>query len=128
MVEEAEKFKADDEALMQKHEARNQYENYVYQMKSTIEDEKLKEKLGSHYQEIKDKLEQGAQVLEVENVTKEEYEKAQQELEQFINPIMQKLVQAGGGENMDNPPLHLISHNRSWTGPINWRNWLIIIN
>ena len=90
---------------MQKHEARNQYENYVYQMKSTIEDEKLKEKLGSHYQEIKDKLEQGAQVLEVENAnTKEEYEKAQQELEQFINPI-EKLVQALEEEKIsDNPP------------------------
>ena len=104
MVEEAEKFKADDEALMQKHEARNQYENYVYQMKTTIEDEKLKEKLGSLYQEIKDKLEKGAEVLQVENVTKEEYEKAQKELEQFINPIMQKIVQEGGGENMESPP------------------------
>ena len=77
-------------------------------MKSTIEDEKLKEKLGSNYQEIKDKLEEGAQVLEVENVTKEEYEKAQQDIERFINPIMQKIVQEGGGENMDNtsPPAH----------------------
>ena len=70
-------------------------------MKSTIEDEKLKEKLGSAYDEIKERLDKGEEVLQVMDVTKEEYEKAQQELEVFINPIMQKIVQEGGGETMN---------------------------
>ena len=100
MVEEAEKYKDDDEKQRQKLESKNNFENYVYQMKSTIEDEKLKEKLGEKYQEIKDKLEQAEQVSYVEQVSKEEYEQAQKELESFINPIMQQIVQEGGGESM----------------------------
>ena len=103
MVEEAEKFKSEDEAMKQKLDAKNSYENYVYQMKSTIEDEKLKEKLGTKYDEIKDKLQKAEEVLEVEQVSKEEYEKAQKELEGFINPIMQEILQQNGGETIPEP-------------------------
>ena len=52
-------------------------------MKATIEDEKLKEKLGDNYDKIKDKLAQGEEVLSVIEVSKDEYEKAQKELENF---------------------------------------------
>ena len=98
MVEEAEKYKEADEQQRQKQDARNSYENYIYQMKSTIEDSTLKEKLGSNYDDIKEKLQKGEEVLYVTDVSKEEYEQAQKELENFINPIMQKIVQDGGGE------------------------------
>ena len=101
MIHEAEKYKDEDEKQRQTLESKNKYENYIYQMKSTIEDEKLKEKLGSAYDEIKERLDKGEEVLQVMDVTKEEYEKAQQELEVFINPIMQKIVQEGGGETMN---------------------------
>lgn len=100
MVAEAEKFKEDDEKMREKQNARNTYENYVYTMKSTIEDDKLKEKLGEKYEEIKTKLTQAEEVLQVEDVSKEEYEKAQKELEMFINPIMENIVKDGGGEFM----------------------------
>lgn len=100
MVAEAERFKVHDEEIRAKQEARNKYENYVYSMKSTLEDEKLKEKLGDNYEKLKEKLSQAEQVLEVDQVSKDEYEKAQQELESFINPIMQNIVQEGGGEFM----------------------------
>ena len=46
MVEEAEMFKEADEEVRKLQESRNKYENYIYQMKQTIEDDKLKEKLG----------------------------------------------------------------------------------
>lgn len=104
MVAEAERFKQEDDALREKQESRNKYENYIYQMKSTIEDETLKGKLAENYETIKNKLAQAEEVLTVENVSKEEYEKALQELEGFINPIMQKIVQDGGGEFMDTTP------------------------
>lgn len=98
MVEEAERFKEEDEEVRKLQESRNQYENYVYQMKQTIEDDKLKEKLGDKYQEIKDKLSEAEGVLDVESVSRQEYEAAQKELESFINPIMQNVVKDGGGE------------------------------
>ena len=101
MVEEAERFKADDEILLQTQEARNKFENYIYQTKSTIEDDKLKEKLGCQYQDIKEKLNQAEEVLLVNHVTKEEFEKALKELEDFINPIMNTIVQQNGGEFND---------------------------
>ena len=103
MVKDAEKFKEQDEKQKQTLEAKNQFENYIYHMKSTIQDDKMKEKLGDDYQNIEKKLKQAEQVLEVVDVTKEEYEKSLNELEEFINPIMQKIVQEGGGENMDAP-------------------------
>ena len=43
MVADAEKYKEEDEKQKQKLEAKNQYENYVYHMKTTIQDEKMKE-------------------------------------------------------------------------------------
>ena len=101
MTEEAERFKDEDAKMRQKIDAKNKYENYIYQMKSTIEDEGLKTKLGEKYKEIKEKLGKAEETLYVEQVSKEEYEAALHELETFINPIMQGLVNEGGGEYMD---------------------------
>jgi L1 cell adhesion molecule like protein len=98
MVEEAERFKEEDEEVRSLQESRNKFENYIYQMKQTIEDGSLKEKLGDKYEEIKDKLTEAEGVLEVEVVSKEEFANAQKELENFINPIMQDIVKDGGGE------------------------------
>ena len=48
-------------------------------MKHTVQDEKVKEKLGDNYEAIEEKLKQGEEVLQVAQVSKEEYEKAQKE-------------------------------------------------
>jgi heat shock protein 1/8 len=103
MIQNAEKYKEEDEKHRQTIEARNAYENYIYEMKSTIEDASLKEKLGDHYVNIRDKLCKAEEVLQVQEVSKEEYQKAQQELEAFINPIMNNIVKEGGGETMPPP-------------------------
>jgi heat shock protein 1/8 len=103
MVADAERYKEEDEKQKQKLEAKNQYENYLYHMKNTVQDEKMKEKLGHQYEAIEEKLKQAEEVLSVVDVTKEEYEKAQKELENYLNPIMQKIVKEGGGETM--PPM-----------------------
>ena len=103
MVQEAEMFKEEDEQIRKLQEARNKFENYLYQMKETIEDESLKTKLGDNYETIKEKLTEAEGVLEVEQVSCEEYERAQQELEGFINPIMQNIVKEGGGEFAGEP-------------------------
>lgn len=41
MVREAEKYKAEDDAQRDKVQAKNSLESYAYQMKSTVEDEKV---------------------------------------------------------------------------------------
>jgi len=44
MVNEAEKFKGEDEKIKKRIEAKNGLENYCFTMKNTLNDEKLKEK------------------------------------------------------------------------------------
>lgn len=45
LVREAEKFKAEDEEVKRKVEAKNSLENYAYNMRNTVRDEKIKAKL-----------------------------------------------------------------------------------
>merc|ERR1719326_42208 len=45
MVEEAEKYKSEDEANRGRIEAKNGLENYAYNIKNSVEDEKLKDKI-----------------------------------------------------------------------------------
>jgi len=44
MVHEAEKYKNEDDKIKKRIEAKNGLENYCFQMKNTLNDEKLKEK------------------------------------------------------------------------------------
>ena len=106
MVQDAEKFKEEDAAVMALMEARNSFENYVYQTKQTIEDENLKSQLGDNYENIKEKLDEASKILDIENVSKEEFNKVQEQLENYINPIMQDIMkkQGGGGGMPTNMP------------------------
>jgi len=44
MVSDAEKFKGEDEKMKSRIEAKNSFENFCFQMKNTLNDEKLREK------------------------------------------------------------------------------------
>ena len=46
MVKEADKFKEEDKKEGERIDSKNNLESYVYQVKSSIEDDKLKEKIG----------------------------------------------------------------------------------
>ena len=45
MVADAEKFKAEDDSQLDRITAKNGLESYAYNMKSTVEDDKLKDKI-----------------------------------------------------------------------------------
>ena len=56
MVQEAEKYKAEDDVQREKVSAKNGLESYAFNMKSTVEDEKLKDKISDEdKQKILDK-------------------------------------------------------------------------
>ena len=97
LQERVEKFKEEDTEVMALMEARNSFENYVYQTKQTIEDQNLKSQLGDNYENIKEKLDEASKILDVENVSKEEFKTVQDQLENYINPIMQEIMQKQGG-------------------------------
>ena len=58
MIKDSEKFAEEDKAIKEKIDAKNQFENYIYQMKNSVEDkEKLAEKISDEDKsKIKDAL------------------------------------------------------------------------
>merc|ERR1712061_675503 len=99
MVQEAEKFKAEDEANKNKIEAKNGLENYCFTMRNTLNEEKLKEKFEAG---DKEKIEKAVQdtldwLDKNQLAEKDEFEAQQKELEGVVNPIMMKVYQAAGG-------------------------------
>nr|ABY83101.1 heat shock protein 70 [Dugesia japonica] len=99
MVNEAEKYKQQDELQKDRVAAKNALESCSYQMKTTMEDEKLKDKLSeSDRKTIIDKCSEVIGWLDHnQTAEKEEYEHHQKELEKVCNPIMTKFYQASGG-------------------------------
>mmetsp|Transcript_2544 Transcript_2544/g.4433 ORF Transcript_2544/g.4433 Transcript_2544/m.4433 type:complete len:652 (-) Transcript_2544:941-2896(-) len=105
MVQEAEKYKAEDEQAKDKIEARNALENYAYSIRNTVQDDKLKDKISAEDRKaIEDKVKDVLAWLDSnENATKEEFESKQKEIEAVANPIITKMYQATGGmPNMPN--------------------------
>jgi len=98
MVEEAEKYKAEDEANRLRIEAKNSLENYAYSMKSTLADEKLAGKISEDDKAtISSKIDETTSWLDAnQTAEKEEYEAKQKELEAIVNPILQSVAGGGG--------------------------------
>jgi L1 cell adhesion molecule like protein len=99
MINDAEKFKAEDEAHAAKIKAKNGLEGYCYNLKNSINDSKLKDKISD---DDKKKIDEAASktiewLENNESADKEEFEHQQKELEAICNPIMQKIYQAAGG-------------------------------
>jgi len=99
MVNEAEKYKGEDEIIKQKVEAKNALENYCFSMKNTLNDEKLKDKFTTDdINLIEESTKEGLQWLEANpNAESAEMEAKQKELEAKFNPIMMRVYQAAGG-------------------------------
>merc|ERR1711953_792279 len=100
MVQEAEKYRAEDEANKAKIEAKNGLENYCFTMRNTLSEEKLKDKFEG---DDKDKIEKAVQETldwldKNQLAEKDEFEAKQKELEGVVNPIMMKVYQAAGGD------------------------------
>jgi len=99
MVQEAEKFRAEDESNRAKIEAKNGLENYCFTMRNTLQEEKLKEKFEAGDKEkIETAVQETLDWLDKNQLAeKDEFEGKQKELEGVVNPIMMKVYQAAGG-------------------------------
>jgi L1 cell adhesion molecule like protein len=99
LVKEAEKFKGEDELVRKRVEAKNGLENYVYTIRNTLKDDKLKDKFEAGEQEKVEKaVEEVLKWIESQpNAATEEFEAKQKELETLFNPIMMRIYQATGG-------------------------------
>jgi len=99
MVHEAEKYKGEDEKIRKRVEAKNSLENYCFQMKNTLNEEKLASKFTADDKKvIEDLSANGLQfVNNAGEASAEEFEAKQKELEAKYNPIMMRVYQAAGG-------------------------------
>jgi L1 cell adhesion molecule like protein len=99
MVHEAEMYKDEDEKQREKIAAKNGLESYCFNMKQTMEDATLKDKIGeTDKDKILDRIKETLIWLEGNQLAeKEEFEAKQKELEAFCNPIIAKLYQQSGG-------------------------------
>ena len=97
MVADADKFKAQDDAIRKKIEGKNGLENYCFQMKNTLNDEKLKNSFTNEEKKIvEDTANEGLQFIESDPEMAADYEAKQKELEAKFNPIMMRVYQEAG--------------------------------
>jgi len=99
MVHEAEKFKSQDDELKGKVESKNALENYCFQMKNQLGDEKLSVKFTPEDKAtIEAASADGLQfVNSATEASKEDYDAKMKELEGKFNPIMMRIYQETGG-------------------------------
>jgi L1 cell adhesion molecule like protein len=93
LVQEAKRYKAEDEANKARIEAKNGLENYVFQIKNSINDEKLAGNVSeSDKKKVTDAINSTTQWLDSnQSAEKEEFEEKQKALEAIVLPILQNL-------------------------------------
>lgn len=99
LVQDAEKYKSEDEEVKRKVEAKNSLENYTYNLRNSVRDEKIAGQLST---EDKEKLEKAVNEtiawLEANQLAEvDEFEDKQKELESICNPILSRMYQGGAG-------------------------------
>jgi len=99
MVNDAEKFKADDEKQKDRISAKNGLESYCFNMKTTLDDEKVKDKISEDDRKaISDKCDEAIKWLDANQLAEvEEFNAQQKEVEAVCNPIITKLYADVGG-------------------------------
>jgi len=102
MVNEAEKYKAEDDANKNRVEAKNGLENYCYSLKSSIEGEEVKDKIPEDDKKtLLDAINDATSWLDAnQTAEKEEFEEKQKTLEGIAMPILQKMAGGGGMPDM----------------------------
>jgi L1 cell adhesion molecule like protein len=99
MVNDAEKYKDEDDQEKNRITARNAAESYAYSLRNTLSEEGIKDKIDAG---DKEKLETAINEMiswldQNQTASTEEFEGRQKELEAIASPIMMKIYQQGGG-------------------------------
>jgi len=99
MVQDAERFKAEDAKVAEKIGAKNALESYAYSMRNSLKEDKIKDKIDSKdRQSIEEAIESTIKWLgDNESAEKDEFEAKQKELEEICRPIITKLYGGGAG-------------------------------
>merc|ERR1712227_1177589 len=98
-VAEAEKYSKEDTAARERIESKNSLESYVFNMKSSIEDEKVAERISPEDKKtVLDKCNEGVAWIDAnQSAEKDEFEDKRKRLEGVCAPIISKLYAGAGG-------------------------------
>ena len=98
MVNDAEKYKEEDELVQKRMEARNRLENFAYQTKGSLDNEDIKNKLSEEDRETLTKSVEDCLGWLDDNLSAplEELEEKEKSFQSTVSPIMTKLYQQGG--------------------------------
>ena len=113
MVEEAEKFKDDDLKLKERIDAKNEFEGLLFQTKTAVENDKIKEKLSDDdIQSVKSTItEYETWYNDNQDASVEEYNSKRDKFNTVIQPVLSKLYgdMSGGmpgmAQGMDMPDM-----------------------
>merc|ERR1711937_44121 len=99
MVNDAEKFKAEDEAQKERISSKNELESYAFLMKQTVEDDKVKDKISDEERkQIVEACDEAIKWLDGnQTAEKDEFAHQKKELEKVCTPIITKMYQGAGG-------------------------------
>jgi len=130
LVKEAEEHLEEDNLYKEKIDAKNNLENYLYQVRNSVNEDKIKEKITEDDKKvIDDTVTEGLKWLdENQDESKENYEGKQKEISDKIMPIMAKIYQqeqaSGQGpeggpepEGVPEPSFDTNVNNNESTGP-----------
>ena len=112
MVAEAEKYKDEDNKIKEKIEAKNKFESYLYQVKSSLNDPNLKDKLDENEKSnLEDKISECQKWFDSvsSDEEKEVYEEKQKELESVFMEIMKKV--GGTNQGMSSGEMPNMNHS-----------------
>jgi L1 cell adhesion molecule like protein len=98
MVKEAEKFKDEDAKNRERIEAKNELENYLYNLKNTIVENKEVKLDAAEKDTVKTSVEEGLAWLDSnQTASTEEFKDKKEEISQVCNGIMNKMYGPTGG-------------------------------
>ncbi|XP_050447479.1 heat shock 70 kDa protein cognate 4-like isoform X3 [Cataglyphis hispanica] len=98
MVNEAERYHVEDEKQRERITAKNNLESYCFNIKSTVEEEKVKEKISeADRKRISEKCNEIIKWMDANTLApKKEFETKLKEAEKICNPIIKKLYESTG--------------------------------
>jgi len=104
MVNDAEKFKDEDDAQKERITAKNGLESYIFNMKSALDQDQVKTKLGeADLTAAKTQLDEALAWLDANQLgEKDEYAEKQKELEQGLKSAVEKMY-GSAGEQPEQP-------------------------
>merc|ERR1712232_507629 len=119
MVADAEKFKGEDDKQKERIAAKNGLESFIFNLKSSLDNEEIKTKLSSEeLSGAQSALEDALKWLDANQLAeKEEFEDKQKELERMSKPIMSKIYAGQAGESCGQQQQRSTSNSNGGAGP-----------